>query len=422
MIPVRTPEPFAETLAVVCDDRARGERLLEAVGHAGRPVFDARARLGGWEVVRARTVLFLERDPDPTQLRRRIRLLRGRARVVVIVEPERPDAAQLALREGALVVTAPSDDRALAAEVRRALDPNDPSVTVDAAELGEALGQALSRKLHRPGPSIRLADGERLECLADRLADLVLAEARGVSTGASIADLDWETRNTAVQPKEESGRFRKRAARGAPDRDPRKPPPLPPSKSDTSKDDLLETRPYQPTTAEAAAALIPEPPPAPPTPATAAEEPRSVPARALLTAALLLIGAVAAATTLYFRAVPSPTATPTPTPTPTPAPALAPDPDPVPVPVLDPAPAPAPAPVLEPTPAPDRAERARRAALRARAHERFGRHDRALRAARLAVRLAPRNGAHRALLEELEAEPAVTEPVTAAPESETLEE
>lgn len=426
MIPARdvTKPQLAETaLALVCDDRARGEQLLEAIDLAGGPIFDVEARIGGWEIVPARTIVFWEEDPDLSRLRRRIRLCRARARVVVIVETDRPDVVELALREGATVIGTPGSDELLASELELALDGEPRSVFVDAEELAAELDRALSRKLHRPSPRVRIADPSRLEALVERIANLVLAEARGVAVAAPIHDLDWETASTAVQTKEESGRFRKRAAQGAPDRDPRPDDdrsgvPVDGFISDTSREEnLAETSPYEPPTLElieevARAAEARTPPPTP-----AREVPRRVPPSVAI-AAVLIVASAGALALGWLRTSPAdPVAEPpasmpevaSPSVVPAAPPAVA-----VPAEPLAPAEMAARDPEPQPAAVLDRAERARRASIRARAHQRHGRPARALRSAHLAVRLAPRNASHRALLEELEDEPEVTEPEDSA--------
>lgn len=420
------PEEFPRSeIALVCDDRLRGERLLEAIDLPGRPIFDVRARLGGWEIVPAGTVVFWDENPDISRLRRQVRLSRERARVVVIVDPVHHDAVELALREGATVIALPASDPTLPGELEACLGSGDDrGIVVDGAELSVELNLALERKLQRTSPRVRLVGTGRLEALVERLATQVLAEARAVAAAAPIADLDWEHISTAVQTHEESGLYRVRAAEGAPMRDG---PPyelVGPALLD-SGDALAETGPYAPPNQERS--LAPEDRPLPPPVRTRspAFEPEQVPAWAAVVAVLLVASAGAFAAILIWSQydVPAPPrrvailelGVPSVTP--------------VIAPVVSPAEtAPAVAPVAEPAEEPvevvlpDRLERARRASIRARSHLRFGRPSRALRSARLAARLAPENLSYRALLAELDGAPADA-PIDAPPaDSATLEE
>ncbi|MBX3275189.1 MAG: hypothetical protein KF729_33295, partial [Sandaracinaceae bacterium] len=230
-------------LLLVCDDRARGRALAAALGRPDTPVFDA-AAVGGWEVVPADTVVLFERAPDLSRTRRRLRFARG-ARVIVVVWPEQPRLVELVLREKGVALAWPGSVEALAAELRRCLEGTEGSVLVEPRRLADGLCDELSRRLQRNAPHLRLADETRVEALLDKLTCAILEEARAIEA-APVADLDWEHLSTAVQTPEESAVVRRRAAVGAPNRDPL--PAVPPPAPDPLS--IMETRPYSSPTSE----------------------------------------------------------------------------------------------------------------------------------------------------------------------------
>lgn len=445
-------------LLLVCDDRERGEALLEAIGQPEAPLFEAKA-IGGWEMVPAGAVVLFERSPDLSRTRRRLRF--ARSRVIVVAWPDQPRLIELVLREKGTVVTWPGSVERLAAELSRCLDAREGSVVLQPERIADELCQELSRRLRRNAPQLRLADATRIEALVDKLTCAVLEEARELE-GAPVADLDWEHVSTAVQTREESAIFRRRAADGAPDRDPdgedtnpglralRPPPPNPPDPVS-----LMETRPYAPVTTEqldllshvewiddedageAAAEDAEEarepsrPPPLPARPSVPAvalgRRPR--PVRAWVGIGLVLATATAG---IVLAAIPEPAPTPPLAATPPPRATLELG-QPTVTPVLEELIEPSevePSEVVAEAPEPTRAapalsareERARRSSIRARAHHRMGRHERALAAARYAVRLAPEVESYAALVAELEAEVPSTPAVTTEPGSATLPE
>lgn len=436
-------------LLLVTDDRERGEALLAAIGHPDAPLFDAKA-IGGWEVVPAGTVILFERAPDLSRTRRRLRFARG-SRTIVVAWPDQPRLIELALREKGTVVTWPGDLERLADELRRCLATEDGAVVIDPERLADELCQELARRLRRSAPHLRLADATRVEVLVERLTDAVLAEARELSPGPAIDDLDWEHVSTAVQTREESAKVRKQAA--TVDADPGRTRPLRPPPREPDPVSVMETRPYAATTEEQADLIAsvellddgdageegdapddeaPEaarPPPLPlPSsyPAVSLPAPRRRPPLWLATGVILAAAGFGVGLAVFEP-------TPSPAPRATSPAARAPRATlelgaPTVTPVVEPAPAPPeaevappPAPVVEPATA-ARDDRASRASVRARAHLRRGRFDRALRSAQFAARLAPDVESYAALVAEIEAAAAAAPAVTEEPDRAMLEE
>jgi len=464
------PSPPTEApLALVCDDRPRGARLLEAVDLPDGPIFDARARLGGWEIVQARVVVFWQLAPDLARLRRQLRLSRVRAHAIVIVDPSESEAVALALREGATVIAREAADERLAGELATCLrDVGEHPAPVPLDGLCEALQRTLERRLQRSSPRLRLVASQPIEELVERLADDVLRGARELAvTEEPAGPLDWEGEHTPVQTHEEAGLYRRRSARGAPSREPEEVLIEVEARDVVVLDDpsdLAETRPYASADEGRVEAALRGPASVPPPLPIRAAAPPAPPARVPGWAAALVVFGVAvagaaAAIALFVPAAPRRPARAVATlrlGRPSVIPVVEPSPgdlgsvrdrglaEGVTVSGMDLAPArlasadgigpsvgaraTSPEPGAAASAAedrraarvslPGRVERARRAALRARAHRHFGRPARALRSARLAVRLAPHDERYRALLAELEdmapppadATPAVPQP------------
>lgn len=190
----------ARQVLLVCEEPRRGNALLSHLGLRGdvRRVLEA-------PVPSTHALFWVQRPVRWPDLEAQLRFT-PHARKVVICHPRQHEIIELALREGASIVTSPDPHNPLADQVEAWLDSPEAGRVVAPDELANRMTRALERRLCRPTPHVRLADTARIDALVEKLAAQVLGEARGIVADEDDDWLDWENETTAVQPRTEAMR------------------------------------------------------------------------------------------------------------------------------------------------------------------------------------------------------------------------